>query len=216
MKTSAALFSALSRLHPAPRALAVAVGVPGAFVVVACVYAVQPDLPLPPQHRPTILHEAVVPPADQILARIPTDGFAVSVEPGAPNEPFFFDVFIDYDPVVRSPPTIYPTLSSAATDGGIAVVRFALDETAQELDPAYCHRIEFLVAHAFNQSPVPTPHTPDSIGGDSVTWLYNGSGGAGGCPLYDASGLGASGWPLDAGSDALLVSPVMPESGSEP
>ena len=189
-----------------------ALGAPAALAIGACITAPPPDLPNPPR-RPTIVFASVVPPPDQVMSQIPDGGFSVPVELGGPNQAFFFDVFIDFDPIMHAAPRIYPQefLPTASTaGGGVVVVTFDLDPALAELDPAYCHRIEFLVAHAFNANP-PSPHTPDSIGGDSVSWLYSGAGGPDGCPLYDASALGDSGWPTDVASTDTL--PVVPESG---
>ena len=189
-----------------------ALAAPAALVVGACITASPPSLSTT-LRRPTIVFGSVVPAPDGIVSQIPHGGFSVPVELGGPNQPFFFDVFIDFDPIAHSAPKIYPqeVLPTASTaGGGVVVVAFDLDPASPDLDPAYCHRIEFLVAHGFNTNP-PSPHTPDSIGGDSVSWLYSGAGGGDGCPLYDASALGDSGWPTDAAATDGL--PVVPESG---
>jgi hypothetical protein len=190
----------------------IAIAVPAALLIVACFTASPPTL-LNPLRRPTIVFASVVPAPDGILSQIPAGGFSVPVELGGPDQPFLFDVFIDFDPIVHTAPKIYPQefLPTASTaDGGVVVVTFDLDPASPDLDPAYCHRIEFLVAHGFNTNP-PSPHTPDSIGGDSVSWLYSGAGGGNGCPLYDASALGDAGWLTDAAATDGL--PVAPESG---
>src|SRR5579859_850742 len=137
-------------------ALCLACGAPALLAAVACVVAPPADPPPAQDRRPKILRDGVVPPVDRVLERIPAAGFSVPVELGGPNQAFYSAVFIDYDPVLHSAPLIYPTpyVPLGAPDGGVVVIHFALDETIPELDPAFCHRIEFLVAHAFNQTPV--------------------------------------------------------------
>jgi hypothetical protein len=188
-----------------------------ALTTVACIVAPPPDLPPQVAHRPTILHDSVVPPADQILTAsdIPLGGaltFLVPVELDDPNRQFSWELFIDYDPYAASAPFLYgqvqPTASTA--DAGTVVVAIPLSFQDSRLSSPYCHRIEFLVAYSFSAF-----HTPDSLGGDVATWLYNGAGGDDGCPAsYDASALGEGGWSMpDAPSDQL---PVVPESGGDP
>jgi hypothetical protein len=182
---------------------------------VACIVAPPPDLAPQPVGRPTILHDSVSPPADQILteAQIPDAGtltFLVPVDLVDPSKTFSWEVFIDYDPYASTAPVLYGQVqpTPGSVDGGITIVPFSLDFEQAPLDTTYCHRIEFLVAYNFSAF-----HTPDSLGGDSLTWLYNGAGGVNGCPPFDASALGDSGVPLtDAGPDQGLV---VPESGSD-
>jgi hypothetical protein len=169
-------------------------------------------------HRPTILHDSVSPPAGRILtaADIPDGGvltFLIPVELDDPTRQFSWELFIDYDPYTASAPfqlgQVQPTASTVDA-GTILVSPPPVSFLDGKLSTPYCHRIEFLVAYSFSAF-----HTPDSLGGDIVTWLYNGAGGPDGCPLsYDASALGDSGWSmLDAPADQL---PVVPESGSDP
>jgi hypothetical protein len=185
----------------------------------ACIVAPPPDLPPQPQSRPTILHDSAWPPADQILtaAALPDGGsltFLVPVELIDPSKTFSWELFVDYDPYAlyaNNGPVqvggVQPTPGSV--DGGTTVVAFELNFDEAPLNGAYCHRIEFLVAYTFSAF-----HVPDSLGGDSLTWLYNGAGGVNGCPPFDASALGDTGYPLtDAAPDQL---PVVPESGSDP
>lgn len=178
----------------------------------ACITAPPPDLPTPPPHRPTILHESVVPPTDQILARLPTAGFVVPVQLEDPNQSFEWEVFVDYDPVQSPNPAIFtPVLPTPDTvDGGIYTVDFPPPIVPQPPDPGRCHRIDFLVAHHFDSA---SPHTWDSVGGDIVTWLYNPGGSPGGCPVYDAGSLQDGAFPApDAPPDTL---PIVPESGGD-
>jgi hypothetical protein len=175
----------------------------------ACITAPPPDLPTPPAHRPTILHESVVPPPDQILAQLPAE-FVVPIELEDPNQSFEWEVFVDYDPVQAPNPSIFtPVLPTPDTvDGGIYTVDFPPPIVPQLPDPGRCHRIDFLVAHHFNAA---SQHTWDSVGGDIVTWLYNPGGSPGGCPVYDAGNLQDGAFPVvDAPPDTL---PIVPDTG---
>jgi hypothetical protein len=200
------------RIGAALSACALAVLLP----LAACIVAPPPDLPPQPVSRPTILHDSVFPPADQILtgAEIPDGGtltFLVPVDLVDPTRAFSWELFVDYDPYSATAPLLFGQVqpTPGSVDGGTIVVPFSLDFGQAPLDMAYCHRIQFLVAYTFSAS-----HTPDSLGGDSVTWLYNGAGGVNGCPPFDASALGDSGVPLtEAGPDHP---PVVPESGGDP
>ncbi len=169
--------------------------------------------------RPTILHDAVFPRADQILtsADFPPSGqltFVVPVQIEDPSHTFPWEIFVDYDSDPNAPPALFrpgqinPT--AGTVDGGTVMQSFDLGLADGHLSEPYCHRIEFVVAYAFS-----AVHTPDSIGGDSVTWLYNGAGGTTGCPQpFDASALGDTGVSMsDAPADHVVV---VPESGSEP
>jgi hypothetical protein len=196
------------------------IGIGGAA---GCITTPPPDLPAPPPHRPTILHSSVVPPADVPLVDWPTDNtFVVPVEPGDPERPldFVWDVFIDYDPSpqpIRSDRglKLFPRgPMSAVVDGGSVLVYFELAAPGTPPDlPGLCHRVEFLVAHQFNLSPngitmadSRLAHTPDSVGGDMVTWQYTAGGLAAGCPEYDAGALQDGAFPpADAPSDGLPV-----------
>jgi hypothetical protein len=190
--------------------------VAAALASTACITAPPPDLPQQVVHRPTILHDAVSPPPDEILAELPME-FIVPVEIDSPDESFQWDVFVDFDQVVAPNPVLYPTtvLPSAATiDGGVALQDFAL--TASNLDPTRCHRIDFLVAHAFDST---SAHTWDSFGGDIVSWVYNPGSNQAGCPLYDAGSLEDGAFPPpDAPVDVLPVVPDsdVPDSGADP
>jgi hypothetical protein len=207
---------ALRRIFAAASACVVA----GALATAACIVAPPPDLPPQYVHRPTILHDSVVPPANEILtaSQLPDSGeltFLIPIQLDDPSAPFLWRMFIDYnyDPssVPQEPDTggqFQPTISTL--DGGTVVLSVTVAFQDGKLATPYCHRIEFVVAYGFS-----APHTPDSLGGDTVTWLYNGAGGSDGCPLsYDGSALGDGGWSMaDAPVDQL---PVVPESGSDP
>jgi hypothetical protein len=189
------------------RTVAILVGtvgfVVGLAVTGACITAPPPDLPPLPAHRPTILRGSVVPPPDTPLVQWPVDKtFLVPVELYDPNQTFWYDVFVDYDPVNNTSPKVYPqpVVPNAATmDGGVFLVSFGLN--APDDPGPLCHRIEVLVAHEFNKF---SPHTPDSVGGDSVSWLYTAGGGPDGCPEYDAGALQGGAFP-DAATDGLPI-----------
>jgi hypothetical protein len=144
----------------------------------------------------------VSPRADIPLVDWPSDGtFMVPVQIATPGEAFVYEVFEDYP--ANQVPAVPRSAPSLATDGGVALVRFVLRPPPP--DNGTCpHRIEFIVANGFAGQ-----HTPDSVGGDIVTWFYTEGGGPNGCPSYDA-GTGA--FP-DAASDVL---PVPPEAGGDP
>jgi hypothetical protein len=178
--------------------LGAAAGLLAVAVCVRCVAIAPPALPELGPVRPTILHDAVVPPEGVPLVNWPTNGtFIVPVEIDGPDESFFYDVFIDYDPVTNSGNVIPPQLEEATpdtADGGIVTVMFTI---ATPPDPRFCHTVEFLVARSFNRNSL---HTPDSLGGDIVTWFYTAGGGPGGCPEYDAGIFQGGAFPQDAGS----------------
>lgn len=170
---------------------------------VACLTSPPPDLPASQACRPTILHESVVPPADRILEDWPQAGFVVPVQLCDPVTPgqFYFDVFVDYNPADGR--TTTPAFFGVTIGAGVIKVPVQIDQP----DSLRCHRVEFIAAHGFNER---SQHTPDSIGGDSVAWLYNAGGGPAGCPSYDAGSLQDGAFP-DAPSDVLVV----PDSGAE-
>src|SRR5947209_4790780 len=69
-----------------------------AMALGACLVTPPPDLPPPPAHRPTILHDAVFPPTDRILTELPLSGFVVPVVLEGQNQPYCYAVLIDFDP----------------------------------------------------------------------------------------------------------------------
>ena len=181
----------------------------------ACITAPPPQLPEVAGHRPTILHESVVPPTTLFLPALPLE-FVVPVQLDDPNESFQWDVFVDYIPCSdpstcqpaspKTPPgvvTVNPT--PGTLDGRVEVVHVS---PPLGLSNSECHKIDFVVAHQFNSD----SHTWDSVGGDIVTWIYD-PGGALPCPLlvYDAGSVQDGAFPPDAGSDGL---PAVPESGT--
>jgi hypothetical protein len=199
-------------MHPRSRRGQHAIGALVVVVVLcSCVTAPPPDLPAVPVHRPTILHDSVVPRADVPITTWPADNmFTVPVEVDDPSQPFQWDLFIDYNPVgnngAPSAPTYFPE-TGHPSDGGVSIVCFPLPPPTGTVTCP--HRIELLVARSFNSS---FPHLPDKIGGDSVTWTYVPGGGPNGCPEYDAGAL-QDGAFFDGSLDGL---PVGPGSGGDP
>ena len=204
-------------------ALALCAGAAAIAGAAGCITTPPPDLLAPAPRRPTILHSSVSPPVDVPLTDWPADGtFIVPVEPGDPEHPldFLWDVFVDYDP---SP---YPIQSDRGlkylpegpppvVDAGIVSVSFLLSNPNGPADPlGLCHRVEFLVAHRFNPIPMGDfrlAHTPDSVGGDLVTWQFTPGGVAAGCPEYDAGDLQDGAFP-DASDGGL---PVVHQDGGK-
>jgi hypothetical protein len=187
------------------------------LVAAACITAPPPQLPQEVEHRPTIVHESVVPPAGVILDSLPIE-FVVPVLLEDPNESFEWDVFIDYTACAssmceptqpRTPPGVVQVTPTPGTlDGGVVTIDFS---SPPDLDPTQCHQFDFLVAHAFEQG---FPHTPAPPGGDIVTWIYD-PGGAVPCSflVYDAGSLQDGAFPpTDAPTEAL---PAVPESGTD-
>jgi hypothetical protein len=191
----------LAKVKITALALAAAVSAAmGAAAVVACITAPPPTLPAIPPHRPTILHSSVVPPPDQILSVLPKE-FVVPIELDDSTQPFLWSVFVDYDPLTAPQPVLDGTPFPPPADGGPTLVSFELHPP---LDPAFCHRIDFVVANSFTTS---FRRMPDGVGGDIVSWLYNAGGGPNGCPVYDAGLFQDGAFPPDAPADGLLVTP---------
>jgi hypothetical protein len=161
----------------------------------ACVTALPPMLPVAPAHRPTIVHDALVPPADLPLTEWPADGEFIATVQVDPDMAFQWTVFMDYDPTNPTVSLVVtPTVVQAPPDGGLALVSF---QVAQPVD-GLCHRVDFVVS---KQVPingvsfanyVTLLHSP-GLDGDIASWVYVGPTG---CPSYDA------GVPLDAGDAA--------------
>jgi hypothetical protein len=200
--------------------------VAGALIGAACFVAPPPDLPSQPTGRPTILHDSVVPPADQTLtsAQIPADGtltFQVPVEVEDSSLAFSWRVFIDFDPYTTTLPATAGSVqpSSSGVDAGVIVVSFHLTFVDPPLSTPYCHRIDFVVASSF-ANPIAANNTLENVPAqgvvaDSILWVYNRAGGSMACPQsFDASAFGEGGLTIpDAAPDQL---PVVPESGSDP
>jgi hypothetical protein len=179
-----------SRSSPFRAPVAVAVAAFGATTI-TCVFAAcvladpPPDLPGETQLHPVVVKSAVFPPTAQVLVELPPSGFDVPVQIFDTDTAFEWQVFVDYDPLVATAPVIATKASPPfALDGGLDVVDFDLVPYFAALDPTVCHRIDFVVALAFEPSSL---HTPDSRGGDGVSWFYDVAGGLGGCPELGAS-----------------------------
>jgi len=157
-----------------------------AVLLAGCFVAPSPALSQWPARRPTIVHDSVVPSTNRILTQLPVDStLLVPVELDDPNESVEYELFVDYyasDPtsLVANGQTL-PNVS--ASRGAILVIGLSLDTNAARarLSTPDCHRIEAMVAHGFT-----AVHAPDGVGGDSVTWLYDGAGNAEACPVADA------------------------------
>jgi hypothetical protein len=187
------------------------------LVATACITAPPPELPQEVTHRPTILHESVVPPAGLVPVDVLGE-FVVPVELEDPNEAFQWDVFIDYNdcadpsscqptaPLAPGVVTVTPT--PGTLDGGVELVSFLVPP---DLDPSRCHTIDFLVAHRFETG---LPRTWDPVGGDIATWIWDPAGSVP-CSLvvFDAGSAQDGAFPpTDAGAEAL---PAVPESGTD-
>jgi len=157
-----------------------------ALLMTGCFVAPPPALSQWPARRPTILHDSVVPSTNQILAQLPVDSvLLVPVEIDDPNESFKYRLFIDYQEADQTSLVAegqsLPTASAGS--GASVVLALSLDTNvaAARLSTPYCHRIEAMVGHGFSAF-----HALDTVGGDSVTWLYDGAGNAEACPTADA------------------------------
>jgi hypothetical protein len=157
-----------------------------ARALAGCIIADTPeDLPKLPVFRPTILHGSVVPPDNQVLRSFP-DKFVVPVELVDPTVTFQWRAFIDYDPVTGEGIWDKGTSSfdPASADGGVRTLEISLMAPA---DSSRCHVIEILVALGFRgEFEGRQAHTPDAVGGDSVSWFFAPSGDLQRCPTFDA------------------------------
>jgi hypothetical protein len=172
---------------------------PAAALLVSCIIA-EPEAELPklPPFRPTILHGSVSPPASRILVSFP-DKFVIPVELVDPSAEFLWRAFVDYNPLTGDGivDTGQSLFDRAGTDGGVRV----LEVTLPAPDLTRCHTIEFIVANNFRGDiEGRQAHTPDSTGGDSVTWFYVPAGDFAACSSPDAGGPPDAG---DAATDAL-------------
>ncbi len=158
---------------------------------VACVLADPPaSVPATPLVPPEIDHELVVPPVTSILMAWPVEGeFDVPILVLDPSSTIEWRAFIDYDPIAGSSFVAQGEIGpgQAADDAG---ERLLTAHIAPPADLNACHTLEILVAFGFDEN-----HTPDSVGGDSVTWFYSPTGSLEGCPIFEA------GAP-DSGDDA--------------
>lgn len=213
-------------MSPRLRALAIAwigtTAVAAGAVASGCFTTLPPAVASTAPPRPIILQDGVFPPADELLSTWPPDGvFQVPVLLQDPSETFLYDVFVDFSSQANDPnplPAYGPVAEtpSGTEDGGVAVAYFALGPPS--VSPTTCHTIYFLVVHGFavqdggppGSIPQVLYHVPDSVGGDSVTWIYAPGGSLDGCPFYDAGIFEDGATPPDgatdvsaAGADAL-------------
>lgn len=185
---------------------ALAAAVTASFAVLsgmpACITAPPPELPVVPLEPPRILHNSVVPPADQDLTELPPGGsFVVPVVLSQP-QPFSWQVFVDFYPGDTMNGSNLPGGYFTAGDGGIVLVSFTLLPT-DLVDPTACHWIQFSVGvAAVVQGTQLRPVW--AAGSDSVVWRYVPNGPSG-CTEYDAGdGAPAPDGPTDS---SLLIPP---------
>ena len=167
----------------------------------ACVVAPPAVLPSIPQRPPRILHDSVVPPQGVPLPAWPVGANAILVPlvVDDPNGQYDYRVFVDYPewPEFVSPP---PDAPPAADGGAILAVSINPQQPIRGLiDLATCHEIRVVVAHGF----LPNNITPDSLGGDSVSWPYYPSGSPYTCTVQDGGAPA-----LDASAEVLPIPPV--------
>jgi hypothetical protein len=205
---------AIRPIHVTKSALvpALAAGLAAAVAVSSCITGPPADLPQVPVQGPTIVQDAVMPPANQYLTYLPElpEQFVVPVRVSNPDTPILCNVYVDFDPgadnsrVANGTATRCPTMLPSV-DGGVTLMTFSLSQTdiaTNVVDPNACHTIQCFVAYTFDRF---SPHSAgDSLGADSVTWQYSPNG-PGSCAQFDA-GDGAFP-PADAPSDVLPVTP---------
>ncbi len=169
----------------------------------SCVIAPPPDLPPAVDRPPRILHDSVVPP----------EGVPLPFWPGPPNAPlanaliiplvvedppYDYRVFVDY-PQTIDPLGLLPLPPQAVDGGAILSIFIDPDEPTHPIDLSGCHVIKVVVAHSFLSN-----NTPDSLGGDSVSWPYYPSTSAPfTCAVVDAGPA-----PLDGATETLPVPPL--------
>ncbi len=168
----------------------------------SCITTPPADVPTIPAQGPTIIQDAVRPPANAALTALPPGGsFVVPVQVSVSDKPVTCRVFVDLDAgaavnpfgtgaVARCPDTL-----PALDDGGLTVLTFTLT-AASFGNPTRCHAIQCFVADYTDAS---SAHAPGaSLGVDSVFWQYAPSGPGGCSPI----GGGAAASPQDASPDA--------------
>jgi hypothetical protein len=167
----------------------VVAGLAATIGVAACVLADPPaQIPVPPIQRPEIERELCSPGVTQILETWPTE-FDVPIQAFDTTSSIQWQAFLDYD-VTQSHPIARGQLDAdPAQDAGVRLLNARLPAPPMLQD---CHIVEILVARSF-----PDIHTPDTYGGDSVTWFYSPTGSLDGCPVYDAG-------PRDAGTEGAV------------
>jgi hypothetical protein len=157
--------------------------------VAGCVLLDPPDtLPMVSDQPPSIVNTSVNPPAG-VLAIWP-DTFYVPVNVYDPAQSLYWVAYID-NAITQHPGEQTPEVP--AVDGGV-LRKITVRSLSQPIGPG-CHTVEIVVASGFGGS-----FLPAAPGGDSVQWLYTGSGNPGDCTPYDA------GW---------LVDGTFPDSGQK-
>jgi hypothetical protein len=164
------------------------------FAAQSCITVPPPDLAASPLHAPIIDHDGAVPVEGTTLGTWPTT-LSIPIELFDADATFEYEVFVDYEPTATVAPDVGPVrewVPPTLVDGGI----FLLEVTppSAPLD-GLCHKLEVDVANSFV-----SPHTPDSLGGDSIWWWY----GPNGCP---ASWQQDGAFPADAPYDGIQLAP---------
>lgn len=141
------------------------------------------DLPRAPATAPHIVRASVVPAPVFVLGTFPAT-LKIPVELSDPTASFEWSSFIDYDPtngegfVERRTSVVDPE----SLRGRIRTLSIDLPAPVDD----QCHVIEVVVALGLQTGSNINAHTPDSRGGDSVTWFYSPGGDLRGCPTLDA------------------------------
>jgi hypothetical protein len=168
---------------------------------VACELADPPaSVPPTPLAPPEIDHELVVPPVTAILAAWPEE-FDVPILVLDPSVTVEWEAFVDYDPLSGGQPYVPLGEVGPGQDVDDAGERVLVAHIPPPADLTSCHTLEILVALGFDEN-----HTPNSVGGDSVTWFYSPTGSLDGCPIFEA------GAP-DAGEDASAPADASADDG---
>ena len=157
-----------------------------------------PDLPVPPNRRPTILRSQVLPPATApIGALLPNGEFDVPVEMPDPTQTATWYVFVDYSDDNQRPLAV-GNIGGSSSAPDITTVLFNVSPSL--VVGTQCHTIHFLVAlaSAISQS---NPHDTDPFLSDTVDWYFAPGGNAGGCSTYDGGGNDAAFPNVDANLD---------------
>jgi hypothetical protein len=167
-----------------------------------CVVVPPPDLAPVQVRPPRILHDSVSPPADIPFPSWPPDNvFSVTIEMDDPDPSVgpTYQVYVDHSTtqLANMPPAPRPT------DGRVVLLFFPIDPTTQNIDLGVCHTIQTRVQDAKDPR----------AGGDSVTWVYGGSGAPYGCPVHDAGAFQDGAFPNDASADILAIPPEGGASG---
>jgi hypothetical protein len=131
-----------------------------------CIVVPPQDLQSPPLRPPRILHDSVMPPENTPLPIWPDlQPLIVPVLVDDPSGNYEYLVFVDRETLMNQvrrqphPPVI----------DGMVLLSIYIHPTEQfpPIDTNSCHDIRIIVARSFTQQA-----TPESPGGDSVTWKY--------------------------------------------